>query len=462
VTDFGLARAYADARATHAGHVSGTVQYLAPEQIRGEPADPQSDLYSLGIVAYELLAGRLPFTAETPLAIAHKHLTQRVPPPSAAVMGLPKDLDGFVSSATEPERELRPESAAEMRRDLAQIAAALPASPPLSDLVAAQLIRVPEPDQRRIEPVPTVTIPRSETPRVRKRRRRRRALGVLLALIGVAAAAWGAWTYLAPHYADVPRVVGLDQDKATTRLEAAGFTIRLGRSIYSPRFDRGEVVRTSPAVGTHLKEGTLVTLILSLGPQPVDVPPVKGMTIAEARAALVKAGLRLGERKHGYDERIEAGRIFRQKPSKDQAPEGSEVIVWVSDGPPPVAVPNVVGKTQESAATILQAKGFEVSVDTAFSGKVQKGYVISQDPAAPTDQPKGSKVTIVVSMGPEYFEVGSYLGLTEAQAKAAIVADGLVPKVVHVPSGVTGKVKGQDPRPGTRVHAGDTITIYVA
>ena len=116
VTDFGLARAYADGRQTQAGTVTGTVQYLAPEQIRGEPADPRSDLYSLGVVAYEYLTGKLPFTGETAMSIAYKHLSDRVPKPSSAVPALPEDLDGFVASATERDRELRPESASAMRR----------------------------------------------------------------------------------------------------------------------------------------------------------------------------------------------------------------------------------------------------------------------------------------------------------------------------------------------------------
>ena len=136
LTDLGLARAFADAKSTRAGAVTGTVQYLSPEQIRGEPADPRSDLYSLGIVGYELLTDRLPFTGETPMAIAYKHLSDRVPAPSAAVAGLPADLDGFIASATDPDREMRPESATEMRRDLTTIAPHLERARTLASLVA--------------------------------------------------------------------------------------------------------------------------------------------------------------------------------------------------------------------------------------------------------------------------------------------------------------------------------------
>src|SRR4029077_19966438 len=136
LTDLGLARAFADAKSTRAGAVTGTVQYLSPEQIRGEPADPRSDLYALGIVGYELLTDRLPFTGETPMAIAYKHLSDRVPAPSVAVAGLTTELDGFIASATDPDREMRPESAAEMRRDLTTIAPHLERARTLVSLVA--------------------------------------------------------------------------------------------------------------------------------------------------------------------------------------------------------------------------------------------------------------------------------------------------------------------------------------
>ena len=118
VADFGLARAFADAQITEAGNVTGTVQYLAPEQLQGEPADPRTDLYALGVVAFELLTGRLPFTGETPMAIAYQHLHEPMPRPSSANPAVPASLDGWVASVTEKQRELRPESAAEARRDL--------------------------------------------------------------------------------------------------------------------------------------------------------------------------------------------------------------------------------------------------------------------------------------------------------------------------------------------------------
>jgi eukaryotic-like serine/threonine-protein kinase len=218
VADFGLARAYADGRVTQAGAVTGTVQYLAPEQIRGEPADPRSDLYSLGIVAYELITGKLPFTGETAMAVAYKHLSDRVPAPSSILPDVPGELDGFVAAATDRDRELRPESADVMRMDLDAIAHQLPAAPRLSSLV---------------QHLPSVTVEGGETtevgvrletasiPRMERHRRRRRILkrivGAILLVGLLSGVAWGTWTYAIPHTAVIPELTGETVDAARDR-----------------------------------------------------------------------------------------------------------------------------------------------------------------------------------------------------------------------------------------------------
>src|SRR6185503_2456856 len=210
LTDLGLARAFADAKSTRAGAVTGTVQYLAPEQIRGEPADPRSDLYALGIVGYELLTDRVPFTGETPMAIAYKHLSDRVPPPSAIAADVPPELDGFIASATDPVRELRPESALAMRRDLASVMPTLARARTLASLVND----VPRVTTDATGPEATAALPPAAITQTiaqvepRRRRRFRRPLLVLLALMTLAAAAWGAWAYVIPHSHPIPSVLG--------------------------------------------------------------------------------------------------------------------------------------------------------------------------------------------------------------------------------------------------------------
>ena len=462
VADFGLARAYADGKVTQASGVQGTVQYLSPEQIRGEPADPRSDLYALGVVTYELLTGRLPFTGETAMSIAYKHLSGRVPKPSAIVANVPPELDGFVLSATDRDRELRPESATEMRRDLESIANGL--SPARS--VAAVVGDLPEVSlegdgvTERIAALAatTQTIPRAERTR---RRRWRRASGLALLLLALTATAWGAWTYVVPHHADVPQLVGQPMDEAKSRLQDMGFTVKEGEGVYRLHIPLGAVAVVRPSAGTSLESGATVTLVPSLGPSPVPVPTVVGKTLDVARQMLKEGDLRPGEVDKRYSTKIVKGIVISQSVTGD-APELSPIDLVVSRGPKPIPLPSVDNQTEADAVATLDEAGFDVDVVRVFSKSVQRGYVISQDPQAEVPTVPGAVVTVKVSRGPAVFDLRSYIGMTEDQAVAAIRADGLVANVVHIIGGVSGRVVGQEPIPGSTVHAGDTITISVA
>jgi eukaryotic-like serine/threonine-protein kinase len=462
VADFGLARAYADGTATRAGTVAGTVQYVAPELLRGEPADPRTDLYSVGILAFELLTGRLPFTGETPIAIARKHLSQRVPPPSSLVRDLPRGLDGFVQSATERDRELRPESAAEMRRDLAREAGALPASRPLGELVRQRAIVVPEAAPERAD---TVAIDRAIDRQHRReaRPRWRRAAKVLGAAGLVAALAWALWTYAIPHRVRVPDVRGEPLPRAQARLVEDGLRVVVASGVYSLELERGEVVRSAPDAGTELEGGDAVRLVPSLGPRPVATPNVRGMTAARARVELVAAGLKLGRATSRYDLDVAEGRILSQRPPPGrEVPETSAVAVVISKGPPPVPVPSVIGETLEAATADVHGAGLAVSIEERYSTRVDFGVVLGQDPAPEARIAQGSTVTIVVSQGPRHVEVPALKGLPKAEAVAALAELGLRSQSVVLPNAERRRVVTQDPRAGTRVRAGSRVVLYLA
>ncbi len=322
VADFGLARAYAEGRQTQAGTVTGTVQYLAPEQIRGEPADPRSDLYSLGIVTYELLTGKLPFTGETAMSIAYKHLSGRVPHPSAVVPAIPAELDGFVASATDRDREMRPESAVGMRRDLDALAPSLPPARSLASLVDA----TPEPDPAEggpatgvirlgdavdVDEATTTTQTIARVERSTKRRWRRR-LGILALVAALVAIGWGVWTYLVPHRADVPAVVGVPLDQARDRLSDLGFAVRIADPVHSERIDEGLVLRVQPVAGTSLERGEPVTLVPSLGAPPVRAPDVERMTLEGATTRLERVGLGIEVARRRHDAEIPEGSVIEQ------------------------------------------------------------------------------------------------------------------------------------------------------
>lgn len=465
VADFGLARAFAEARQTRAGTVTGTVQYLAPEQIRGEPADPRSDLYSLGVVTYELLTGRLPFAGETAMSIAYQHLSDRVPRPSARVPSIPAELDGFVASATDRDREMRPESASEMRRDLQDIAGALAPARSLAALVADMPEARPDPDGGEItdvvhleaeSPTTTATITHTDRP---PRRRWRRVLGAMVVLGVLVASAWGVWTYAVPHRSSVPGVVGTPWDQARTRLADAGFAVREAPGQYS-KLAEGRVLDMQPNPGSVVERGATVYVVVSLGPPPVDVPTVEGKPLQAARKLITNAGLRVAGTRGTFDFDVEAGSVLSQRPAGGTLPRGSEIRLVISRGPPPVAVPDVAGKTQETATAQLRGAAFAVSATTDFSDTMERGHVISSSPAAGVAAPYGSAITIVVSQGPETFPAPDFGGLSVAAAKELAARYGLTISALPVPGATGSNVVSQLPPPGQTVRYGTTVTVY--
>jgi beta-lactam-binding protein with PASTA domain/tRNA A-37 threonylcarbamoyl transferase component Bud32 len=462
VADFGLARAYAEGRQTQAGSVTGTVQYLAPEQIRGEPADPRSDLYSLGIVTYELITGKLPFTGETAMSIAYKHLSGRVPEPSAAVKEIPAELDGFVTSATDRDRELRPESATAMREDIDAIA---PALPPARALAAIVDHGVPDVGDE-VVPTGVVSLPDADpevsttTRTIRTSRRRwRRAVGAIALVVASAAAAWGVWTYVIPHSAQVPALAGDTVAEARAQLADLGLSVRIARGQFSQVVPADDVLKVQPAPGTSLREGETVTIVPSLGPPPVDVPAIEGKTVERAREMLREASLVLGERKLRYSDTVAEGSII-SAPTGTR-PQGSEIDVVVSQGHAPVAIPRVAGQSQNEATTALRDAGFVVLAETDFSATVDRGSVMAVRPQPGSVQPFGSTVTLVVSLGPERFPAPSLIGLSRSEADAVADDLGLNLSVIVLPNTPGSTVATQNPAPGVTVSYGDTILVYL-
>jgi beta-lactam-binding protein with PASTA domain len=462
VADFGLARAYADARATQVGTVTGTPQYLSPEQIRGEPADPRSDLYALGIVMYELITGKLPFTGETALSIAYKHLSHRVPLPSSLVSTTPPEIDGFVASATDRDREMRPENATEMRRDLEAFAGGLPQARSLASLVGdmPEITRGGEEGGTTdaVKVASTQTLPRAERA---KRRRWRKVAGLAVLAVALLATVWGAWTYLVPHHVTVPDLRGLSVEQARSQVEHLGLVPQMAHPAYSSSIPAGHVISTSPDAGTTLKRGQLITIVPSLGPPQVAVPDLRGETVKQATKQLQAVDLQLGQPTHGFSKTVRAGRIISQSQTGKVA-EGGTIDVVVSDGPPPTGIPNVTGKTQAQATKTLEKAGFTVRPETGFSETVPKGSVISTSPVGGKQAPYGSAITLTVSVGPERFPCPNFVGMTVEEAKAAAKAAGLKVSALPVPGATGDVIVSQIPAPGTTVRYGSTIGLFYA
>ncbi|MFN2545009.1 MAG: Stk1 family PASTA domain-containing Ser/Thr kinase [Actinomycetota bacterium] len=461
VADFGLAHALAESRVTQSpGTVTGTVQYLAPEQIHGEPADPRTDLYAVGIVAYELLTGHAPFTGETSLAVAYKHLSQSVPPPSQEAPEVPAQLDRIVLRATAKDPEDRPRSAAEMRGDLQAITGSLPPASPLADLVRSTPARADMPHERAT----TVTIPQVVAPRRghrRRAKRRRWPWVVVLLVVALAAGGWATWTYLVPHRTTVPPVLGLPLDTARERLTGAGLHVRLGSPVHSILYAAGTVAQQSRPEGDDVDKGAQIVIRLSEGPPLRTVPSVKGSPLEDARTALTDRAFEVDVVEH-YSLTVPRGDVIRQSPGpKSRIAYGSVVHLFVSKGPPPVKIPPVVGSTVDDATAALRAAGFDVERIDRFSDSIPRGDVIRQHPARGT-APKGSTVTIVVSKGPPQFPMPNVAGDPCSSADGYLSGLGLDVHAATIPSSSGNTVVGQSPYPDTTVHPGDSVTIYCA
>ena len=457
VADFGLARALAESRVTSApGTVTGTVQYLAPEQIEGEPADAQTDLYATGIVLYELLVGRVPFTGETSVAIAYKHLQERVPPPSVANPMVPPSLDRAVLAATEPDRNRRTSDAATMRSALTAAVGELPPAEPLASVAAT----VPPSDEGPADRAATVTIPRALSPRAKRRRAIRQAFRVGALAAALVAAGWATWTYAIPNIT-VPDLRGKTVDAATAEVEAADLNLVVGRQVFSGTVGPGAIVTQDPAAADRVRRGTEVQVVVSRGPQLVEVPSVRRLPEAEAKLLLEQSNLQV-EIQRDFHPRIADGRVIDQNPAAGNTIEaGKVVVITISQGKPPVSVPELGGLAEAEAGTLLQAARLGVRVVEEFSVEVPRGTVIRQKPGPGKIITQDSIVTIIVSKGPQQFPMPSVLGKPSDVARAELQGLDLVIREIQVPGSSGSIVVGQQPDPGGIVESGQEVTIYI-
>ena len=391
VMDFGIARALADASATvtHTSAVLGTAQYLSPEQARGEIVDARADLYSCGALLYELLVGRPPFTADSPVAIAYQHVTEAPQPPSTFDPTLPSEVDAIVLTALAKKPSDRYASAAEMRADVER---ALQGDP-----VTA---RIPVQDSA------TTAMPalHSSGTAVATKERTSTAiwLGSLTAVVVVVLAAMFVllkiFTPTPTDQVSIPDLAGLTVPQAVKLLENTGLV--LGDQLPQASNDRPKdtIINQSPSRDTMVAKGSSVDIVVSTGPGQVAVPSLADLASADdAQAALVKVGLTLGKVEQADSADAPPGTVLRSDPvAGTMVDPGTSVSIWVSSGN--ISVPNVVGLPSTQAQAELANAGFNVGtainvVDTS----VAAGTVLKQDPPGGTSASLGSTVTLTVS-----------------------------------------------------------------
>ena len=472
VMDFGIARAGAASQMTEAGSIIGTAQYLSPEQARGAPVDQTSDLYSTGIVLYELLTGSVPFTGETPVEIAMKHLSQAPVAPSAHRPEIPRDLDYVVLRALAKDPADRYHSAEEMDSDLERIARGIGVSAETAEAATTVLSKT-DVGEAATTIGPAAVTSTTYTPgryyEYDEPPRKRTIWPWLLAVLLVAGALVGGWfayqalqdQLSAAKPVAVPDVKGVEEQLAVQKIRAAGLKELVQRE---PNADVevGIVSEQDPQPGDRTEKGNFVTIIVSTGPKKVDVPNVIGQNRDQAVSALTSAGLKPNVVPVNSLEPVNTVLATAPKAGTEVL-EGTAVRVNVSSGPKPVAVPNVIGSAFESAQSTLQGVGFAVARNDV-EDPAAAGTVVGQNPAAGTQQGKGSVITLQVSSGPKTSQIPDVTSQTEADARRQLLQSGFQVQVVEEivdDQGLDGRVLSQDPEGGTDAEQGTSVVIVV-
>ncbi len=405
VADFGLARAIAGSTlTTDDSMLLGTAAYLAPEQVRDGAADARSDVYSAGILLFEMLTGTAPFTGESPMSVAYQHVSDDVPAPSTRVKGIPGELDRLVAAATARDPQQRPADARALHRELSDVAgrlglqAAVPAPP--ADLTQ-QIPRAggagEQPETQRTTALP----PAPPDSRHRRRRRWPWIAAVLLVLCAIAGTS--GWWIAVGRYTHAPALIGLAKSAAIARLQAEGLHYEMGKPVYSRTIDPGDVAQQDPLPGERVHKGATVTLQVSRGPAEYPVPDVSGEPVKAARADIKAANLDVGTVTRVYSDSVDKGLVIRtDPPAGEPLHVGRAVDLVVSKGVQPIPVPDVSGMKVDQAQKELEKAGFTVGATTQdYSESVPKDRVIRSEPGGPgvTARP-GTSVDLVVSEGP--------------------------------------------------------------
>jgi eukaryotic-like serine/threonine-protein kinase len=475
VSDFGIARAGAASQMTEAGSIIGTAQYLSPEQARGAPVDHRSDLYSLGIVLYELLTGAVPFTGDTPVEIAMKHLSKVPEPPSAKRPEIPRALDQVVLRALAKDSEDRYGSAEELDAELARVADGLPVSTETAEAATAVLAGAGVTDTaqtaiaRAPAPARPHTPPRPSGYYYEPPRKRRPFWPWLLALLLLVAAGFAGWVaygaiedQLESELVAVPSVVGLEEILAVNQLRDRDLVPDVKRERHE-EVQKGKVISQDPQPGDRVPRDNKVVLRVSEGPPTTEVPDVKGQSATDAVAILKDAGLEANVQP--VPSREPEGTIVAQAPKAGETVRlGREVRINASSGPELVVVPSVVGERYEDAASTLQSADFAIARTDVESEDAPRGIVVGQNPEGNTSQPKGSKITLSVSKGPSTVEVPDVLGFAEEAARSTLEGEGfrvrVRPREVSTPEEAD-VVLDQVPGAGERAKAGSVVSIIV-
>jgi serine/threonine-protein kinase len=475
VADFGIARAGTTSQMTEAGSIIGTAQYLSPEQARGAPVDESSDLYSTGIVLYELLTGEVPFTGETAVEIAMKHLSQVPEPPSTIRAEIPHDLDLIVLRALAKDAAERYRSAADMDRDLELVARGDAVGQETAD--AATMVLSGTSDATAVTRAtrrPTTAVGGGGGERYRAYDTPVSAGGrsiwlwlvALGVLVGLAAGGYFLYEKIQDQIdtskpVRVEQYTGILERLAVAKVKANGFEPQIDREA-NEDVAQGIVFDQEPREGTSLGRGSIVVLTVSTGKPKITVPGVIGKTLADAVAALTSAQLEANP--VNVPSAQPSGTVVSQDPKAGTVVvSGSRIRINVSKGPKQVVLPSVVGLQYDQASGQLQSAGFAVRREDVDSDRPE-GEVVDQSPTGNALVGEHASVTLKVSKGPKTETVPDVINLDSSTAVETLQAAGFKVKTKFEDTEDQTQddhVIAQDPIGQTEAKPGSKVTITV-
>ena len=477
VADFGLARGeiIGSTMTAESSVILGSVSYLSPEQVQRGIADSRSDVYAAGIVAYEMLIGDKPFTAESPIQIAYMHVNEEVPRLRSKRKEIPKALDDLIARATSKNPDDRPRTASEFLDQLAQIQVDLDPKKiqmslgldlpvePIREKSQKKEAAKSEPivEEEKIETTRQLRRKEEKKKRASKRVRRNRKVALILA-VAVGVAGW--WSLVGPgSQVVVPSTVGATYEEAVSILQPLGLTATVLESRFDEEIAKGSVIESNPAGGGKVQANGSVSFILSKGPERYTIPKTTGLTVSAAQNAISKLPLEILPIKEVFSSEIPKGFVIDTIPqSGTSVKRDAQIEVIVSKGIEQIALASYLGKSGEQALNELTEAGFDVQPTYAYSESVLELAVISQNPAGGSALNKGAKVSIVISKGPRYtFIPETIIAMESVAAQNLLKSLGLKPKVVSTGKNKVKYVISVSPVKKTKVERGSTVTIKV-